>query len=340
VGNMSMKFEISSALFLAVFAFSEASGAQTAPRAEPPEPSVVLTDEVPAAVAPPVVAAPASPASATPVPAEGAATTAAALPNDPPDVLAPTSEAPKAASPPLSAPRVIALNEAPSKGFDAEAPAKSKNPHMISVFKGAVRTSFDVNTVWDLDDRYQLFDSSDVNVRMGLSVGYDLLSFDGGWVVAPELGWSHESASGGPSAPQLSKKELMGDHFFGAFRARHTIASWLEGFGRLQGGMAWTRVDLASSGASVDQYSTSNKAPEFQLGAGVVVRTPDAERAPPGESLALGFTLEAGYQVAPALKLKLDRAATDGQRISVLTSDLGELSRSGPSLRLGIFTRF
>ncbi len=337
---MNMKFEIKSTLFLAVLAFSGASHAQTAAPVEPPEPSVVLTDGVPSAVAPPAVAAPASPASATPVPAERAATTAAALPNDPPGVLAPTSGAPKAAPPPSNAPRVIALNEAPSQSLDADAPVKSKTPRMISAFKGAVRTSFDVNTVWDLDDRYQLFDSSDVNVRMGVSVGYDLLSFDGGWVVAPELGWSHESASDGPLAPQLSQKELRGDHFFGAFRARHTVASWLEGFGRLQGGMAWTRVDLASSGASVDQYSTDDKAPEFQLGAGLVVRTPDAERAPPGESLALGFTLEAGYQVAPALKLKLERVATEGQRISVLTSDLGTLSRSGPCLRLGVFARF
>ncbi len=322
-----MKFEVKSTLFLAVLSFSAASHAQTAPSAEPTGSPVVSTEQVPAA--------------ATPVPADGTATTAAAPPNDPPDVLATPSQEPNAAStPPSSAPRVIALNEAPSPSSDAEAPVKSKSPRMMSAFKGAVRASFDVNTVWDLDDRYYLFDSSDVNVRMGASLGYDLLSFDGGWVVAPELGWSHESASGGPYSPQLSQKELVGDHFFGAFRARHSIGSWLEGYGRLQGGMAWTRVTLASSGANIDQYSTDDKAPEFQLGAGLVVRTPDAESAPPGESLALGFTLEAGYQVAPALKLKLDRATPDGQRISVLTSDLGTLSRSGPCLRFGVFIRF
>lgn len=320
---MIMKLEASKALFFAIIAFSAGAHAQTQTPTEPP---AALTEEAPAAEAPPAVSA----SVASPAPAY-----------DSQVELAPSGGKPKGAQPPpLSAPRVIALNEASSKGLDTDAPAKPKGPRMISVFKGAVRTSLDVNTVWNLDDRYQLFDSSDVNVRLGVSAGYDLLSFDGGWVVAPELGWSRESASGGPNSPQFSKKELVADHFFGAFRARYPLASWLESFGRLQGGVAWTRVDLESSGVGFNQYSTEDKAPEFQLGAGLVVRTPDAESAPPGESLALGFTLEAGYQVAPALKLKLDRAVTDGQRISVLTSDLGELSRSGPCLRLGIFTRF
>lgn len=335
---MIMKLEVSKALFFAIIAFSAGAHAQTGTPTDP----VPSTEGAPAAVALPVIAAPAAspaaPFNSASVPAVAGPTTTAA-PNDSPVELAPSSGEPKAAEPPaLSAPRVIALNEASSKAFDADAPAKPKSPRMMSVFKGAVRASFDVNTVWDLDDHYQLFDSSDVNVRMGVSVGYDLLSFGSGWVVAPELGWSHESASGGPNSPQFSTKELMADHFFGAFRARYALASWLESFGRLQGGVAWTRVDLESSGAGFNQYSTEDKAPEFQLGAGLVVRTPDAESAPPGESLALGFTLEAGYQVAPTLKLKLERSGAE--RISVLTSDLGELSRSGPCVRLGIFTRF
>ncbi|MDX2051190.1 MAG: hypothetical protein SFV15_02300 [Polyangiaceae bacterium] len=323
--------------------------AQVAPTPPPPAPVV----ETPAPPGPQAeTPTPSTPSGTTPesaalVGSEGSGGTpdAPSPASDFPPVLNPVDGAPEArpsevSRPTVSAPRVIAIHEATPAAVTPNDGSSRKSRPLSTVFNGSLRTYFDVNGVWNLDDSYQLFDNSDVNWRFGVSAGYDLLKFGTGWVLSPELGWSHEGATGGPNSPQLSQKEITGDHFFSAIRGRYSLVSWLESFGRLQGGLAWTRVDLAASTAQADNFSIDDKAPEFQLGAGLQARTPDSDGAPPGESLSLGMMVEGGYQLAPALALKLERDPSAGQRFTVLTSDLGELSRSGPFIRFGAFARF
>ena len=255
-------------------------------------------------------------------------------PSAPPPSTEQPSTAPPAA-PPAPPPPPLVYQPAPrypaSPSRDA-GPAEDRpappEPIGVSIYGN-------VDQIWNTDPTYDLFSDRDVQLRPGLSVSLDLLDLAPRLVLAPELGWSFESASETALfGIGLAKAEYDAHAFQVGAGLRYELLPWLEPRARLMLGLSLVEVEVADAieGGTAEQSATS---PFASLGAGVELHTRPGQL---GSGFQLGALVEGGYLLGSAVDLDLE--ATDSGRISTEIASLGELARSGPYLRIAAFVRF
>jgi hypothetical protein len=187
--------------------------------------------------------------------------------------------------------------------------------------------------VWQKNAGFDLFSTNDIAPRVGLLADLDLVHVTTKTPLSIELGWTTESYKDSVLASHLTT-ELVAHNFHGGLKLRHQILSFLAPHLHAGAGASWLRARYDFSGASVSRAFESHEWVAFGMVGGGVTAT-----IPTGAVVQPGLVVEGGYLISGAMPLRLEPKPND-QAIATTGATLGELGRSGPYLRFGVFLRY
>jgi hypothetical protein len=196
--------------------------------------------------------------------------------------------------------------------------------------------------VWHTDRGFDLLSNDDVAPRLGVSLSMDVLKLSNELTLALGLEYSVEELDGGVPIPAfLETAELSAQHLAVTPTVRYSVFPWLSPHLRALGGVSFveTTVNYSSRG---DQKNDS-ASPHFGAAAGVLVSFRPASGVL--AQTRIGAVVEGGYVVGSPVQIGLEGepAGTEpgeGRRIEVLGTELGEVGRGGPFVRIAAAIRF
>lgn len=307
-------------------------------------PSVTLAQASVAKPAAPAAAVPVTP-NATPAvaaPASGSLPTpgaqaANAEPSAPPAVPAQVSAAAGPApaqpgEPPTAAPATaVPVEPAPPVAVApaAAAPAAKSRPRKA---RYPLSVQFDVMPVWQKSNGFDLFSDKDISTRLGLSAAYDVVEITPRLPLSVELGWTSESLDSLPLAGALDTS-FSASNFHGGIKARHQLLSFLAPYASASFGVSRAKVGFNPSPVDTERkFETVSWKPFGMLGAGLALMLP-VENA-----VMLGVSAEGGYLLSGSVPLRLEPHGSS-DALPTSGANFGNLGRSGPYLRFGLFVR-
>jgi hypothetical protein len=200
------------------------------------------------------------------------------------------------------------------------------------------QASLNLDALIRRDSSFDLLGDEDVEGGWGLSVSRAW------WLtralaVAPELGYAGSRAEGGELlGGAVQRVELASSAAYAGVSARYEIWDYLAPHARLAAGMARTELTLDTQLDGT--FEAAEWLPFATLGAGATLTTPDRffqSRSGALASFSVGLSLEGGYWLSAPLETTLD-TGSEG-RLPVAPANLGDLSRSGPYVRLAFVAR-
>jgi hypothetical protein len=311
-----------------------------APAAVTPASAPATTDSTPAdtAAAPATaVAAPAAPAPAAPAPAPTASTDPAA-----------TRDAERARLRLLLArarAERAALQQQQGSTYEATV-APQPEPKAVHGDAGAaLAVALSVELPFHSDDGFGLVSEEEVAPRIGVWASYDLLALGSDAFIAAGLGFEMESAENDNVFGGQLQSSLTAYVPYATAVLRYVPIDLLQPHVRLSAGAQLTNVELqiGSSVYESTDFSDQDVLPFGSLGAGITLRSPTRlfeTRRGRFSSLSLGLMLEAGYALVAPLGVTLDGEGPAKGDITLVESELGEITRSGPFFRTSIVARF
>jgi hypothetical protein len=290
---------------------------------------------------------------ATPVPS-GPALQAAPAPQpaqpapDPAQPASPEAEAPHTSAPPAPAGAPAAE---PSSATKSEAAGSVALPEDTGArdrgpAQPIVNLALNLDTVWNTSRSFDLFSDDDVARQIGLS-GDFIVWRSGALSIAPGLGWGSLSESDtGLFNGAVESAELESQSFYADLALRYEVWSFLEPHARLAGGLSF--VDLLMRTNDGVRFEDDGGAPFHSVlspfvsvGAGFTLKTMDRmleTRSGRLSTAALGLAVEGGYTLATPVDFALLEPDAGG-RIDLRASELGDVERSGPYLRVALVGR-
>jgi hypothetical protein len=200
------------------------------------------------------------------------------------------------------------------------------------------QASFNVDALIRKDSSFDVLSDEDLEPALGFSASYAFWLTER-FAIAPELGYAGSHTEGPVLlGGAVEQTELASYAPYTGVSARYELWDFFAPHARLAAGVARTEFTLRTEGDGT--FETADWLPFAALGVGATVTTPDRlfqARSGKFQSLSLGLTLEGGYSVSPALTATLDDGAEG--RLPIEQPKLGELSRSGPYLRLALVAR-
>lgn len=309
----------------------------------------------------------AAPAAATPAPAPAAAAPAAAPVEAAPAAAAPEA-APPAAAPATAAPAAeplpdpglteeerqrreadrarirLLLARARSERAQQEAGQPAPQPEPEPVRHGdagaALALGFSIDMPWYTEPNYDLFSSTDVNPRYGLWATYDVLSLGERAFISAGAGFDVESTKSNGLFAGALDSELTAVVLYGTGVARYALVDWLQPHARLSVGGQLVRTQLSFGN---NTYHNDADLPFGSVSAGFTLRTPSRlfeTRRGDMAALSFGLMIEGGMTFAPAVEMAIDGPGPDDRAIALIESDLEDLDRSGPFMRVSLVARF
>ncbi len=200
------------------------------------------------------------------------------------------------------------------------------------------QASLNLDALIRRDSSFDLLGDEDVEGGWGLAISYawwlsEALS------VAPELGYAGSHAEGGELlGGAIRRVELASSAASAGVSARYEVWDYLAPHARLAAGMA--RTDLTLDTQLDGTFETAQWLPFSTLGLGATVTTADRmfqSKTGALSSFSMGFSVEGGYWLSAPLETTLE-GGPEG-RLPVARPNLGDLSRSGPYVRLAIIAR-
>jgi hypothetical protein len=184
----------------------------------------------------------------------------------------------------------------------------------------------DVSPVWQTSRGYDLFADNDLSTRYGVTAEVDLIEFGRQTILSVDANGFGETASDNVLSGQLKTEYSAWSSELG-FRLRKEFWQVFSVHAIAMGGTSriTTKFD--------DGVATSCWVPVGHLGGGVSASLPGPMVIRPG------LLLEGGYFVSGSADLKLKQDAGNGT-LRQMEATLGDLSRSGPYVRVSVFARF
>ncbi len=337
--------------------------AQTAAPAQPVAPKTVATAQpvAPKTVAPaqPAAAAAGSAGAASPEvlgtagsSTAGAGSPAAASSEAPPEMVpvwVPNRETPPGA-PALAQPEPrqkaspngvapLARWPLPVAPAAQQEPVESEPPR-VYVYRFAL--AGEALTTWQSSSRYDILSDTRAPILPGLSAAVRIAELPSKLRIDAELGANFESTT----SPGESNRALTADglsatpnaklsaaHYWAGLRASRPLIPWVAPHVRLWGGLADQTVEVQFRNQTDALYTQRNLLPFGALGAGFSVSSPARYVA------GLSLLAEGGYRLMSDVDLQPKWESSDN-RITRTGPSLGDLSRSGPYLRVALALTF
>jgi hypothetical protein len=317
--------------------------AQTAaPAAAPAEAAAPPAVAAPPA-AEPAAAAPAAPADAGPPALPPAGAVAAEPPAEPLPDPALTEEERQRREADRSRIRLLLARarseRAAQDAARAAVPAPQPEPVRHGDAGAALALGFSVEVPWHTEPQFDLFSENDIGLRYGLWATYDVLAFGERTFLAAGAGFDVENLDEKNLYGALDT-ELTAVVLYGTAVVRHVLIDWLQPHARLSLGGQLVRSRMSFGD---DQYNNDGDLPFGSLSAGFTLRTPTRlfeSRRGDMAALSFGVMIEGGYTLATALEMKVDGPGPDERDIALIESELEDLDRSGPFLRISLVARF
>lgn len=302
---------------------------EPAPAATDPAPAPAATDPAPAPAATEPAAAKAEAPAAPPTPGPGTA-----------EEERQHREADRARIRLLLA-RARAERAALDNQRSQSAPQPAPQPEQVrhGDAGAAIAIGLSMELPWHTEPAFDLFSDNDVGQRFGLWATYDVLSLGESTILAAGAGFDVEQMEDNLFAGSLDT-ELSAVVLYGTAILRYVPVDWLQPHARLSVGGQLVRSRLAFGD---NAYQNDGDLPFGSLSAGFTLRTPTRmfeSRRGDMAALSFGIMVEAGYALVSALEMKVDGRGPDDRDISLIESDLEDLDRSGPFIRLSFVTRF
>jgi hypothetical protein len=200
------------------------------------------------------------------------------------------------------------------------------------------QASFNVDALLRKDSSFDVLSDEDLEPALGVSVSYAFWLTEAVAIV-PELGYAGSHVEGSVLlGGAIERTELASYAPYGGVSARYELWDFFAPHARLAAGVA--RTDFTLHTQLDGTFETQDWLPFASLGVGATVTTPDRlfqARSGKFQSLSLGLTLEGGYWASPALSATL--AGGSEGRLPIEQPTLGELSRSGPYVRVALVAR-
>jgi hypothetical protein len=206
--------------------------------------------------------------------------------------------------------------------------------------------ALNLDTVWNTSRSFDLFSHDDVARQPGIAA--DLTVWRSGSLsVGAGLGWGALSENDvGLFNGAVESAEIESQSFYADVALRYEVWSFFEPHARLAGGLSF--VDLSMKTDDGVRFEDDGGAPFHSVlspfasvGAGFTLKTMDRmleTRSGRLSTAALGLAVEGGYTLASPVDFALlERDA--GGRIDLEASDLGDVERSGPYVRVALVVR-
>jgi hypothetical protein len=312
-----------------LFIASTARGQAAAPPADAAGATGTLSvaaSDAPASTAPPT--APADPNAGT---AQGQPATASPAPETPASPARAAETAPPQAN-------VAPAQPSPSYSIVGPPGPKDVRPEPP---RGPVTQHFQIGLNLDVlissNASLDVFTDDDSVSMPGVSAAYAFW-LDDALSIQPEIGYSGMTQD---------SNDLLGGAIGSAEWEEHTgylgVSGRYELWGffaphvRLSGGLSRTIVTVQTSGGDPN-FEDASWLPHVALGGGATVTTPDGFFRR-GSSFAVGLTIEGGYRLGSPMEVALSVPDAE-DRIPIEQASLGDLSRSGPYVRVSGVVRF
>jgi hypothetical protein len=317
------------------------AAAPATPAAQPaPQPAATQPEPAPAAPAPTTV----TPAASEPAPAPTAAPETTPIP----DPVAPTEEERQRREADRSRIRLLlararaeraALDQQHQQQATSE-PAPQPEPVRHGDAGAALAVGLSLELPWHTESTFDLFSENDVGQRYGLWATYDLLALGESAFLAAGAGFDVEQMEVDNLFASSLDTELSAVVLYGTAVVRYVPMDWLQPHARLSLGGQFVRSRLSFGDA---YYQNDGDLPFGSLGAGFTLRTPTRlfeSRRGEMASLSFGIMVEGGYALVSALEMKVDGHGPDDRDIALIESDIEDLDRSGPFMRMSLVARF
>jgi hypothetical protein len=196
-----------------------------------------------------------------------------------------------------------------------------------------------LDSLFQDDPGYDLFDDDDVSSRLGLWASYDIARLAPGLTLAIEVGAGFESHEHAIWDDQL-ESELDSQTFSAGASLRYDLLSWLAPQLRAAGGVSLFQFELA--GGNDMDFEDDAVSGFGSLGAGVLLHTPERlfENKQGGfASFQIGVLIEGGYALRSPVEVELE-SETPALAIPLEQASLGELTLAGPYIRSSLLVRF
>jgi len=193
---------------------------------------------------------------------------------------------------------------------------------------------------WHTESAFDLFSENDVGQRYGLWATYDVLALGESAFVAAGAGFDVEQMEVEDLFASSLDTELSAVVLYGTAVLRYVPVDWLQPHARLSLGGQFVRSRLAFGD---NTYQNDGDLPFGSLGAGFTLRTPTRlfeSRRGDMAALSFGIMIEGGYALVSTLEMKVDGRGPDDRDITLIESDLEDLDRSGPFMRMSLVARF
>ncbi len=204
----------------------------------------------------------------------------------------------------------------------------------------AIAVAVSLETPWNHDIGFDLFSDDDVSTRFGLWATYDLLAIHDDVFVAAGAGVDFESLDENDLLSGQLNTDLDAVIGYATAVVRYVPVAWLQPHVRLSGGAERVIVKLDFAG---ERFRDEGTLPFASLGAGITLRSPTRmfeSRRGTFAALSFGLMIEGGYALVSPLQVTLDGEGPAERDIALEESELGELERSGPFMRVSLVARF
>lgn len=204
----------------------------------------------------------------------------------------------------------------------------------------AIAVAVSLETPWNHDIGFDLFSDDDVSTRFGLWATYDLLAIHDDVFVAAGAGVDFESLDENNLLSGQLSTDLDAVIGYATAVVRYVPVAWLQPHVRLSGGAERVIVKLDFAG---ERFRDEGTLPFASLGAGITLRSPTRmfeSRRGTFAALSFGLMIEGGYALVSPLQVTLDGEGPAERDIALEESELGELERSGPFMRVSLVARF
>jgi hypothetical protein len=204
----------------------------------------------------------------------------------------------------------------------------------------AIAIALSVELPFHSDDGFGLVSEEEVAPRLGVWATYDLLGLGPDAFLAGGLGVEIESAENDGLFGGALQSELTAVVPYATAVLRYVPTDWLQPHVRLSGGAQVADVELQFGS---DKYADEDVLPFGSLGAGITLRSftrTFETRRGRFAALSLGLMLEGGYALVAPLGVTLDGGGPAKGDITLIESELGEITRSGPFFRSSLVARF
>jgi len=222
----------------------------------------------------------------------------------------------------------------------AHEPAPQPEPVRHGDAGAAIAVGLSLELPWHTESTFDLFSDNDVGQRYGLWATYDLLALGESAFLAAGGGFDVEQMEVDNLFASSLDTELSAVVLYGTAVLRYVPVDWLQPHARLSLGGQFVRSRLSFNDG---YYQNDGDLPFGSLGAGFTLRTPSRlfeSRRGEMAALSFGIMVEGGYALVSALEMKVDGSGPDDRDIALIESDLEDLDRSGPFMRMSLVARF